>query len=450
MAWQERLIEARVTTPDLEEYLFQYTDVSKETSMKTSTYEFSETPGALVQSFGNGALSIPLTLHIAGQDYDLDAKDLEDSLALPGVSVLEHPIYGILNVTPVSIRRSDRLRSGGGEAIFDVVFVETIIPVAPGEEQQTVVQIEEIQTELAEINIGAFLAAYLAVLDAIDAAARAIAFVNDMRDAFNEVLSTVASIQAAFNEAANFITSNIDFLLSFPDLLASSLQRLISSPAKLITSVKKRIDLFKGIQEKILTPPTGANTQDTKNQLLEKQLISTSILSAMATVNLTPNPVATNTGDVGGVGGTGATGIVGVDPLGEETSGVEGFLTKQDAIDSVIDLTEQYEIMQIYLDEQQAASLTDDLDLRFSVNDTVIQKIKQIISLTTANLIRLSFDLKQERIITLLKPRTILDLCYEFYGTTEDSKLNFFINSNVLTGEELLLVPAGREIRYYV
>jgi hypothetical protein len=94
--------------------------------------------------------------------------------------------------------------------------------------------------------------------------------------------------------------------------------------------------------------------------------------------------------------------------------------------------------------------LEDDLDKRFQVNDTVIQKLKALIASTSANLIRTSFDLKQERIIKTLKPRTILDWCYEFYGTTEDSKLNFFINSNKITGDELLLIPAGRELKYYV
>jgi prophage DNA circulation protein len=318
--YTDRLTEATITTPDNEQYTFDYTDVSKETNAKTSTYEFSDTPGALVQHYGNGATSFPLTFFIAGVDYDIDAKDFEDSLAEPGVTVLEHPLYGIKNVVPTAIRREDRLRSGGGQAVFNITFIETIIPVAPGSEVQTLVEIEVVQTELAEINIDAYLAIYQAITDFIDGAARVLDFVNNVRSAVNTVLNTVASIQQTFDQIANEITSNIEFLLNAPSLLAASLQRLVDTPARLIASVKQRIDIYKGIQAAILLPPTGNNTQDNLNQKLEKQLLATAVLSAMVSVNLTPDPVSTNAGDTGGVGGVGATGTVAVDPLGEEVT----------------------------------------------------------------------------------------------------------------------------------
>jgi len=61
----------------------------------------------------------------------------------------------------------------------------------------------------------------------------------------------------------------------------------------------------------------------------------------------------------------------------------------------------------------------------------------------------LSFSLKQERSIVLDRARTIVDISAELYGEV-DAQLDFLINSNNLSGSEILEVPKGREIVYYV
>ena len=57
--------------------------------------------------------------------------------------------------------------------------------------------------------------------------------------------------------------------------------------------------------------------------------------------------------------------------------------------------------------------------------------------------------LKQERSITLDRARTIIDLCGELYGSVDDN-LDFAINSNGLTGSEILELPRGFDFVYYV
>ena len=45
--------------------------------------------------------------------------------------------------------------------------------------------------------------------------------------------------------------------------------------------------------------------------------------------------------------------------------------------------------------------------------------------------------------------RTIIDLVAELYGSVDD-QLDFLISSNDLTGDEILELPKGREIVYYI
>ena len=77
------------------------------------------------------------------------------------------------------------------------------------------------------------------------------------------------------------------------------------------------------------------------------------------------------------------------------------------------------------------------------------QQLQDAVALTLGFLVQISFDLKQERTIIIDRPRTIVDLCYELYGSIDD-QLDFFIMSNDLTGDEILELPQGREVRYYV
>jgi hypothetical protein len=77
------------------------------------------------------------------------------------------------------------------------------------------------------------------------------------------------------------------------------------------------------------------------------------------------------------------------------------------------------------------------------------QKLQEAVALTAGFLVEISFSLKQERRIVLDRNRTIVDLAAELYGSVDD-QLDFLINSNDLSGSEILELPRGREIVYYV
>jgi hypothetical protein len=67
----------------------------------------------------------------------------------------------------------------------------------------------------------------------------------------------------------------------------------------------------------------------------------------------------------------------------------------------------------------------------------------------TAYLVEISFTVRQERVVVTDRPRSIIDLCHELYGTV-DSALDAFVRHNRLSGSEILEIPKGRRIVYYV
>jgi len=52
-------------------------------------------------------------------------------------------------------------------------------------------------------------------------------------------------------------------------------------------------------------------------------------------------------------------------------------------------------------------------------------------------------------VITLDRNYTIIDLCYELYGTTDNDAIDFLIDTNGLTGEQIIVIPKETVIKYY-
>ena len=63
-------------------------------------------------------------------------------------------------------------------------------------------------------------------------------------------------------------------------------------------------------------------------------------------------------------------------------------------------------------------------------------------------LVGLALSLATERRVVLDRPRTVIDLAAELYVTVDD-RLDFLMESNNLTGAEIVELPRGHEILWY-
>ncbi len=87
----------------------------------------------------------------------------------------------------------------------------------------------------------------------------------------------------------------------------------------------------------------------------------------------------------------------------------------------------------------------------FTADDTTARLVQEAFGIAQANLFDQAFNARQERILQLEQDDNAVRLTHRFYGMdANDENLNFFINSNGLSLNELLQVKKGRQIRYYV
>ncbi len=422
MTWEDRLKKPEITTPDNKIYPFLYEDVSKSFVNKTSRYTFSDKGGAFVRNFGIGAIDIPIRMIFSGPDYDRIAKSFDASAALPGSCTLNHPIYGIKTVVIERIEREDNLKTAANEAVFNVQMVETIVQDIPLSDAETfsgifntiITFVEDAGTIMEE-------AIYNVTNNSVFnfAKARWDTVINTYSKSFDKIINATESLRETFDTTISGIKRNIDTLLTKPQELASAITNTFRIPAGSpdLAQTKNAVyyDLIDSLQVPILD--TGV---DAKNERLELQVHLTGLLVGVCESNL----------------------------LASEDG--QSFVTRADAIEAAVQLIDVYVEVQEFLDNEQVTSEDSDLEERFIVSDLNTQNLVNIIMTTAGNLIRLSFSLRQERIIVLQEERNFIDLSFELYGTTEDDILEFFINTNKIQDEEFIMIPKGREIRYYV
>jgi prophage DNA circulation protein len=469
MAWQDRLKPATIITPDGVSYPFLYEDVEIVVSNKTSTYTFADTDNALVQNFGLGITSVPLTIFFSGDDYDKEADKFLKAASLPGNSTLEHPIYGTRTVVIESIRRRDALKTAGNQAAFTLIITETIIDEAPTSVEESASVADAEVDDLAEtVGEAAESGGYFTQIaaDLAAAASRVTAFINKVKEVFAKIVATIAEVEAAFNAIVTAIESSIDFLLGAPLALFGAIQRLLKLPARAIARIRAKIDGYKELFDLFAGKSVVGTTQDAKNQRIESQSIQAAILGGMSSSllfaattstgsaqtssgeNATSAAIAVESG-VGGATGTDTVGTV-TDAVAEAANSGVGFVTKSDAILFAADLITDLQIAQETMDQEQITSQNSPLETRYVVDRNVTQALSALIKLVAGSLIALSFQLRQERIIELLNDSNLLNLCRSIYGSTQNNTLDFFIFTNSIQDDEFINLPKGREIRYYV
>lgn len=461
MSWQDRIRPATIITPEGAKYPFEYKDVSMGFRNKTSTYEFGDQEGALVQNFGIGITNLPLLIFFSGDDYDKVANNFMLSAGLPGNFTLEHPLYGVRVIVVTAVKRNDALATRANQAAIQLTITETTVEDPPIQPPDVAVNLQELaETIGTAAKIGGYLVQ--AAEDLQRAINRVTAFINRVKEVFGKIVSTVASIEAAFEAIIVGIESSIAFLLGAPLQLFSAITRLLELPARALARIKDKIsayiELWSGLvggtdaDGNPIGPTILGTSQDSLNQRIEAQCMTAALVGGISSSLdfAADNSAAAAQSSAGSV----QSGLGIVTPIDDTVieivdTGI-GYVTKSDAVNDAAALIKTLQGTQEVLDQQQELSDSSPLSTRFSVDRDVTQLLGAIVKGIAGSLIALAFQLRQERATTLLNPITFLKLCFQIYGSTSNNTLDFFIATNDFDGGDLRMLQKGKEVLYYV
>lgn len=387
MAWDDRIKEAAYSSPEGTRIPFAYEDVSRSFDRKTTGFDFPTGVGTYVQDNGRTGYKYPITAYFSGRDCDTEATAFEDALAEAGIGKLDHPIYGTVDVIPYgAVTRRDALKTAANQSVVEVTFWQTIPLIYPLAQNDPASDVL-----FAAMSAGSGLANMTV--------SNFQAFKNGITKivkTVKAVIGNVKALKATVDGYVRDIFNALDAGVAFVKDVITAVVDLINLPSTIVASFKSKLAMYRTILTAAIGPSKSKD-------------YATSKVVAVAVVIAT---VATSV----------------------ETE----FETMTEATAAAND------ILEIMRDVEDWVGAQPEVD-----DGEVYRPLLVATSLAAGYLVQISFSLKKERRVVVDRARTIIDLCAELYGET-DEKLDFMINSNNLSGSEILELQAGREILYYV
>lgn len=418
MTYKDRIKEASYTSASKKKFIFDWEDAEESFDHKASIFRFPEQDGAEVQSLGTGEHRFPITAFIHGDDHDLKAEEFMEILGERGNGVLLHPLYGRKIVQPTNIKRINLGVEAASQTVISILFIESQEIAAKETPEDIKKKIEKNQDDFDQDTPEEF--ADQKKDDTAKDSANVEARFDRNLSAIDKFLAPIAAlnedVNAFFNSVSLSLNNNLTDLVGKPLTLASQTIALIKAPARIIQSLGLRISGYQDLATELRNRATITSiSNDARNNLLETRFMLSACVSGLA-----------------------------------ETLLLEDFTTKNEALTSAALLQDFHVVNRDFIEEQEGKFQSSPLDLLLYGDSQESKTLTAIVEETANALAFLSFDLKQERIIELSRARSIIELTFELYGNIENENIDLLISSNQLIGDEIILIPKGREIVSYV
>ena len=442
MELDNELQEAAYNSPGGKRQTFIYENVSRETDLKTATFTFPEMDGALVQSLGVGGRSFPMKCIFTGAKCRKEADSFEKLLCERGHGILEHPVYGKINVVPTGkIKRVDNLVDGVNEASVEVTFSETITDNDNSvSEVETADSLNEAMDSFEDSAAADFTDKIKT--DSVEDKMQLQAVMKSQTDSTFKGVEGMArkdwkskkDFMKWLKDAKNFISSienNMDLIGSYAESAARTIIKTMRLPCKIATTALSKVagysQIIKDIANNVKADPFGANM--VSNQFA---IINLAITSALASLSYGVAATAQEAGS-----GTAA----GTDETGGANAGC--FSSRAEVLEVAEQITGLFSEYSAYVDSQNKKNA-------FIDTGDCYEKVLNVVTLSLKALEETAFNLPVMRIIILDRDRQLFELLAELYGADGFNRQDQFINDNKLTADEIVLIPMGREVRYYV
>jgi len=415
MEFLERLEKLKYQSPKRKIFELQFDTLERSGGKKIAVNEFPNQNETNEQELGNIANRFPITCYITGENYDREADRFWKALEENGVGTLDHPRWGSYDVIPITYRQTEEFVDGLGRAMFVIEFIRyypeanafyKILNDIAGIVQLVIDAIDFALSFAESINrfgraIGRTIGTSLSEVNRIEGRTK------DLLSQFGKQKKNfgvrVQELKDAINNKQKDIERNLDKLLSEPANLVQELNQLFALPCRVVSSIEAKIN---GYSDMLVF---------TGNQLNQPNLI---ITGYEATIQ-----------------GCVSTAIM--SSLVQST--LEGELnTRSQAILVAETLYQSNQTIKNIYDRVTALGGTVDYNVYF--------EIQRFINLCQRLLIDRTLNLPTERKVILQKEISPIKFCYEVLN--DISKVDAFIDFNRLVGDEILLMPEGKEVRY--
>jgi hypothetical protein len=421
MSWQDRTRPLiKLVSPSGAAFEPYWQGNSRNMAKKLGIFNLPRIRGAQVQDLEVAAGLYPLTLFFEGADHDLIAEQFFIACRERGRWQVTHPVKGLLALQLVSVSEGVDPVSSGNITKFETEWIE---PLDPSSVKSPVQLAAEAQLQVQEVNDRA-AEQFDTVLTTglFPAKTGAVEIIREYFDIYDNTLSELVNSSEAVRDRVSSVYRGIIDAISQPAIngitLAAQIQEWIQLPVLASSDTEARLESYKNFIDRGLAETRKIVVGDdyTRNTASAHELLLTAGLTAVAQVS---------------VSGTFETRPVAVEAA-LEVSGQ--FITVTDRLDEVSEL----------FTGVLATKYFSQLDSFCSTWLLTAQAVNYIL--------RTSFDLAIERRFTLSQRRAVIEIVITEYGTLGDNDINYdnFIRYNKLKNNDIVILPAGREVVVYV
>ena len=426
MAWEDRLRKFVYLPPNGGRFEAQFDSLSRSGGRKAPVTELPGQDQARVQNLGIMTPRYPVDIYFSGADYDQTADRFWNALDQDGPATMEHPRWGVISVIPLTKSQTEQFVNGVGRAVFSIDFIRVSAEV------RAYPRVRTSASDLLSVSSDAAVDQILADMAGVDTTGLAevaaiegtvtetVAEFTDLSEAMlsspdvaivvgllTEPETPTLNDQALdmirqINELSDEIVRNIDDVADDPVVFAQRLIQLHRLPASVAIAVERKVRGYQAIAGTLIDTYVGlANTY---SEFAER--IGLSALWAL----LIGASESTTSGDL-------AT-------RAQAQEVVEVMAAIRTAIvEAVEDIGGEPNFEANALADSVATSAID-------------------------NVITRALSLPTEALTVLDRQITPLQFVWESDGNTD--RVDEFIAFNRLSGDQILMMEIGTEVRWYV
>ncbi|HUX59713.1 MAG TPA: DNA circularization N-terminal domain-containing protein [Ignavibacteriaceae bacterium] len=380
-------------------------------------FNYPKLNGSEVQDLGTTGTRYPITFYFVGINHDKETQRFEKAFLEFGTWEVIHPVDGNLILQPVSINPDINPVENG---TYSLIQSEWIEPIKKDTIKSTAELGAKVKRKKIDLNIQSANQFNLTLLSAAEKISAIqsirksiVAFQNAMKNIYNKVSAVAAKITAIRNQIESTITAAVMNIAA----LAGQIQSLVELPGLIQMDIKSKIKAYKEMATGILNLSPDGTDKSSKNIVLVQEIFLSSVSASMA-----------------------------------DTITTAEYSTRSQVIEVIEDILELYNNIAEGLDSIMNSFANNDFDLQYYSQSESFSSAMILLANMIAYLLRVSFDLKVEKTIRLDQDKSPIRIVIEQYGTLgeNDILLDMFISANKLKGNDIFIIPSGREVVVYV
>ncbi len=420
MSWLTRLAGSIIlTSPDGNVFEALWRSNERSLEKKLSIKNYPKVKGTHIDDLDVGSWTYPLTIFLHGADHDIEAERFAKSLEERGRWDIVHPTKGALNLQLVSATETVDPVENGNRTIFNTEWIDPISPAVtistPQLANQVLIQtdvVNELSSEQFNNNIVQNTASEINAIQETT---------NKLTAKIEKNLSPLYENVSELNAQITTIISGIQDAVSQTTIdvvgLAGQIQTFAQLPVLAVDDITARLNAYGGlILDTLGLAPSDTDTE-AKNSMAIIELTLASTIVAMAQ--------------------TGTTGTL---------------ATRSQAVESAESISDKFIEITDGLDNIQKGFVDKNIDEQYFSQTLTFSASYTIAAQSIKFLLLASYDLAIEKRFVLERPRSPIEIAITEYGGLgeNDSNVDLFLKSNELKDNDIIVLPAGREVVVYV